>query len=281
MTFDAYQKKYLGKKIDWDGVYGGQCVDNFRQYVQEVLGFPQPKGIVGAKDFWTNYDTDPNLKNFYDKVPNTPTGVPIKGDIPIWNEKVGGGFGHIDIFIEGNMKSFSGFDQNWPTLSVCTVTAHTYTNLLGWLHPKTAQPAPNPDALQVCLDDHRQLVDQIEKDLKPAIGDLKTKNEGLQGRIDSFNDWQKSLADLLGCENQTTVIAGAISELIKTEQDLVIAQKENTKLQDTITDNYVEEVKTTVFPPAEPPKEVKAIPTPIMPRKSFLDILKGLRIWRK
>ena len=68
MTIDQFITKYLGKKVDWDGAYGGQCVDLFRQYLNDVLNFPQPRGVVGAADFWTNYDSDPNLKNNFQKI---------------------------------------------------------------------------------------------------------------------------------------------------------------------------------------------------------------------
>lgn len=136
MTLDAFVKKHLGKKIDWDGAYGGQCVDLFRQYVQDVLELPQPKGVVGAADFWANYGTDKNLKDHYEKIPNTPTGVPKKGDVMLWNKRAGGGYGHVAVFLEGDVNEFTSFDQNWPTLSVCTITQHDYKNVLGWLRPK-------------------------------------------------------------------------------------------------------------------------------------------------
>lgn len=140
MTTDQFVEKYLGKKIDFDNAYAGQCVDLFRQYVQEVLGFPQPKGVSGAKDFWLNFDTDPNLKNNYTKIPNTPDAVPQKGDVMLWNGKAGGGFGHVSIFLTGDVNSFTSFDQNWPTLSVCTKTVHDYKNVSGWLRPLQVTP---------------------------------------------------------------------------------------------------------------------------------------------
>lgn len=136
MTFDEFISKYLGKKVDFDGAYGGQCVDLFRQYNKDVLGISQPRGVVGAADFWTNYDSDQNLKNNFEKIPNTPTGVPQKGDVMFWNKNAGGGFGHVAIYIEGNVNSFVSLDQNWPTLDKVTKTTHDYKNVLGWMRPK-------------------------------------------------------------------------------------------------------------------------------------------------
>ncbi|WP_252722587.1 hypothetical protein [Treponema phagedenis] len=37
MSLDEFVKKYLGKKVDYDGHYGAQCVDLFRQYCKDVL----------------------------------------------------------------------------------------------------------------------------------------------------------------------------------------------------------------------------------------------------
>lgn len=136
MTFDEFIKKYLGKKVDWDGVYGGQCVDLFRQYVNDVLDFPQPNPVSGARLLWEGFDLDPNLYTYYDKIPNSPYGIPKKGDVLVWNAKMGGGYGHVAMFIEGGLMSFKSFDQNFPTLDKCTITEHNYSNLYGWLRPK-------------------------------------------------------------------------------------------------------------------------------------------------
>lgn len=135
MELQEFIKKWIGKKCDFDGAYGGQCVDLFRMYLQEVLKVPQPNGVTGAADFWDKFESDPALYSKFDKIKNTPSGVPQAGDVIIWSKKAGKGYGHIAIFIEGDAKSFKSFDQNWPTLSKCTQTNHTYTNVLGWLRP--------------------------------------------------------------------------------------------------------------------------------------------------
>jgi hypothetical protein len=138
MTFETFITTYLGKKVDWDGAYAGQCVDLFRQYVNDVLGLQQPKGVVGAKDFWTNYETDPILKENFTKILNTPEGIPLKGDVMIWDAWTSNPYGHIAIFIEGDGMEFVSLDQNFPSLSIVTKTVHNYTKpkVIGWLRPK-------------------------------------------------------------------------------------------------------------------------------------------------
>lgn len=123
-------KKYDGQGIDFDGSFGNQCVDLYRQYVKEVVKAPQSPSVVGAKDIWNNY-----LSQYFDRVENTPSAVPRSGDIVIWGDKIGE-FGHVAIFIEGNAVKFKSFDQNFPVGTKCHVQEHTYKGVLGWLAPK-------------------------------------------------------------------------------------------------------------------------------------------------
>jgi len=137
MTIDEFFTKYNGKPLDFDGYYGYQCMDLYRQYVKECLEFPQSPGVAGAADVWDTY-----LSDRYDRIENTPTGVPEKGCIIIWNANAGGGYGHIAIFNNGDANAFVSFDQNWPVSSYCHFQSHNYTNVRGWLKPKTVTITP-------------------------------------------------------------------------------------------------------------------------------------------
>src|SRR3972149_1447582 len=113
MTLQQFIDKYNGKTKGYpnDSSYYGECLSIVKLYIKEVFGInPPPSGSNSAYGYWSNF---PNpLGTVFNKVANTPTGVPKKGDIPIWNTNVGGGAGHIDIFISGDVNSFTGFDQN-------------------------------------------------------------------------------------------------------------------------------------------------------------------------
>lgn len=176
MTLDQFIERYLGKKVDYDNFYGGQCVDLYRQYVKDVLGYPQSPGVGGAAEIWDTADP-----KYYDKIPNTPSGVPNKGDIIIWNRRVGGGFGHVAIFLYGDVNSFTSLDQNWPTLDLVTKTQHTYSSVIGWLRPKETMADP----LQECLRQHTVLVDETIA-LKKQIEALKAEKEAVQVDIDNM-----------------------------------------------------------------------------------------------
>ncbi len=249
MTFPDYVTKYLGKKIDWDNAYGGQCVDNFRQYCHDVLNITQPKAVAGAADFWTNYDSDSNLKNNFDKVPNTPTGVPKNGDVMIWNKNAGGGFGHISIFISGTANSFTSFDQNWPTLSVCTKTDHSYQNVYGWLHPKvlsipTPMPEPTNTDLQKILthykvksaDEFIASNDQQLQYLADARSEIAQLDASSKDISTKFSTYVNNLLELInpldippGPDDQTRVV-GAVVGLVAKESSLQSELKNQQKM---------------------------------------------------
>jgi hypothetical protein len=126
--------KHDGVHVDWDGSFGAQCVDLARYYFAEVCGLKrQPAGVSGAKDFYRNFEKDPVLVGNFDKIPNTPELVPKSGDIVIWDKTPGNPYGHIAVFIRGDVQSFSSFDQNLPTGAPCGLVHHTYQNVLGFL----------------------------------------------------------------------------------------------------------------------------------------------------
>lgn len=150
MYFRDFVNKYNGKKVDFDGYYDAQCVDLFRQFNKEVLGIAQPKGVKGAKNFWTNFDNDPNLYNNFTKIANTPSFVPQEGDVAIWYN---GTYGHIAICTGiGDVNKFESFDQNYPEGSACKKVTHNYSKFYGVLRPKAQEkikaPAPAPAPVQ-------------------------------------------------------------------------------------------------------------------------------------
>jgi hypothetical protein len=49
----------------------------------------------------------------------------------VWNRKKGKGYGHVSVFIHGDVNGFTSFDQNWTTVSKCTESEHDYVNVLG------------------------------------------------------------------------------------------------------------------------------------------------------
>lgn len=184
-TLDQFIIDWLGKKCDYDGFYGGQCVDLYRQYVKEVLGYPQSPGVGGATEIW-----DSASPEYYDFIKNSPTAVPQRGDIPIWNRKAGGGFGHVSIFLHGDVNKFTSLDQNWPTLDEVTETEHDYKNIIGWLRPKTDVNGKVTE-LTSLLDKEKRLHEVTRNELRGLVDNDKIELETEKKRL-------KTIADNMG-----------------------------------------------------------------------------------
>lgn len=135
MKLDTFISTYTGKTVDTDGAYGGQCMDLMHKYIEQVLGLPlSVLAAPAAKDVYLNFGNMNGRDNF-DRIANTPDGVPQKGDIVLWGTGIGP-YGHVAIVISADVNTFTSFDQNWNGVQKCAVIAHNYNAVLGWLRPK-------------------------------------------------------------------------------------------------------------------------------------------------
>lgn len=145
MTLQEFQNKYLGKQVEYHS-YGAlaynQCVDLINAYINQCLdnNTKDYTEIIGtnAKDFGTKFDRDD-----FEWIINTPTNVPQRGDVMVWNGNVGGGAGHVAIFLSGDANSFKSLDQNWSRVERVTLENHNYNNVIGWLRPKGQTTTPS------------------------------------------------------------------------------------------------------------------------------------------
>lgn len=205
MTVKEFIQKWLGKKADWDKHYGGQCVDLFRFYVHEVLRQPQPRPVLGAWQFWANFDRDPNLYKYFVKIPNTPDFVPQEGDVAVWNRRKGRGYGHIAICTgRGNTSWFESFDQNWSRISYCELVKHNYRDFYGVLRPKKFINSKKEGMGNITIDTklYEKLVGKAtQRDdtwrflglpENAGFGDVKRKIEEMKNKI---KDLEKALSE--------------------------------------------------------------------------------------
>ena len=149
MNYDEFEKKYLGRAVDFDGVAGVQCVDLVDQYLLDCFGIT---GVwcSGAKELYNNFSSYPALVQSFDRVPNTDDLIVRKGDIVVWG---GGSWGHVGIGNgEGDKSYFVSLEEN-------TLGRHEPTQLvkhrfdsdisnpcLGVLRPKkAAEPKPTKE----------------------------------------------------------------------------------------------------------------------------------------
>ena len=139
MTLIEFIEKYQGKKVDFDGAYGAQCVDLFRQYAKEVLGIKEHTGPCattgGALDLFMDYNIMPVEKKYF--IRSTQKNWK-SGDVLIWGPTDKNKYGHVAILIAvfDNSK-FLVFEQNGITQAGAEIRVRDRTYLLGYLRKKT------------------------------------------------------------------------------------------------------------------------------------------------
>lgn len=144
MTHNEFIAKYSGKFVDYDNVWGFQCMDLMRQYVRDVYGLSPYKVIPGAptaKECFKNFKDNAYFK----KILNTPTNIPKQGDLIFWGyyPTVTGLAGHVAIYHGGDLYTVISFDQNYPTGSYSKLVKHGsgrwlhgFRGVMGWLRRK-------------------------------------------------------------------------------------------------------------------------------------------------
>lgn len=265
MTYEQFKKKWLGKGINYDGAYGNQCMDVYRMYVKEVLGYPQSPPVRGAKDVWATY-----LPKYYSKVPNTPDGVPPQGAIAIWGH---GTYGHIGVVDSADKQYLTCFEQNWVEMDGSGVTElrrHNYKNVLGWLIPNAIiSPSPQIEepmnneidlgkpwgkmelqALKSVLNDTKRDLDNLKKQAEESTrryeetqkkyeellkihetvkqdfeNELKISETLATQRKEELNNLISSLAGKLKCEKEKLVVENTVDKILA-ENKKKVDQKE-------------------------------------------------------
>lgn len=136
MNLREFIIKYNGKKVDFDGAFGAQCVDLFRQYNKDVWGNPHTGAVEGAKDLVKKYSNLEIEKKLLNLVP-VNTNFVFPGDVAVWGETAGNKYGHVAIVVlvlnEKNLVVFEqdGFKQDGAKLNVRPVE-----NIIGFLRNK-------------------------------------------------------------------------------------------------------------------------------------------------
>lgn len=162
MTLEELVAQNLGKPVEREDASNlDQCMDWAFAYV-DALGIPRSAiRHLRAYQIWTEATAE--TKQYFDLIPNTPTGVPPKGALVIFDTTVGVS-GHVCI-ASGNadgLKTFQSTDQNWNGHLYIEYIWHNYNGVLGWLVPKVQSPSvlmskltqAEEDALRKARDDN-------------------------------------------------------------------------------------------------------------------------------
>lgn len=130
MTLTQFIKTNQGKKVDFDGKYGAQCVDLYRAYCRDVLDIQQTPAVAGAKDIITKpgvleVTRDSTLADY------------SRGDVLVWDATSSNKYGHVAILVAVyNTKYFIVFEQDGFKQDGARLAFRSREGLLGCLWRK-------------------------------------------------------------------------------------------------------------------------------------------------
>ena len=134
LTFNEFITKYEGKALDFDGACGVQCVDLAKAYLFDCFGIKAVKW-GNAHAYFDDFKKHKELTDNFTLIKNTPSFVPKKGDICVFNKSMGG-TGHICIAAGiGTTAIFYSYDINFGSKKMRMVL-HNYKKFAGVLRPK-------------------------------------------------------------------------------------------------------------------------------------------------
>lgn len=137
MTLESFIEKWNGKKCDFDGAYGCQCVDLFRQYTRECLGIVEHTGSCsttgGAKDLFIDYQKMPIEQKYFTRSKQKNW---IAGDVLIWDSTPTNKYGHVAIYLGKINNLLIVFEQDGFKQDGAKINIRSRENLLGYLRRK-------------------------------------------------------------------------------------------------------------------------------------------------
>ena len=101
----AWANAQVGKKLDYDGAYGAQCVDLIKYYYNEFGVASYAKG--NGSDYASN-----NLPTGWSRIAYTSGFVAQPGDIAVWTNSGGSNYGHVAIVISATSSKMNVVEQN-------------------------------------------------------------------------------------------------------------------------------------------------------------------------
>ena len=126
-------RKYLGKKVDFDGAFGAQCVDLYRRYCADVLDVPQSPAVEGAKDIFRK----PGALGV---TAEAEKAAYVPGDVLVWDGTNTNKYGHVAILVAVfDERHFVVLEQDGFSQDGVKLAFRGRDNLLGALWKKTAK----------------------------------------------------------------------------------------------------------------------------------------------
>lgn len=199
--YDKFYADYVGKPNTGNTPENkGECVGLIAIW-NDILNLPHIWGH--AKDLLANAD-----KNFFQLINNSPDNSPLVGDIVVWDETWGNGFGHTGVVKSATLKTLTVFEQNNPVGSPPILVTHkNYNGVKGWLRPiKNQEPMATItqrelDQMRKDRDDNHNRAVAAEETVKNLNETITNKNSEI-ARLTQVNGSQQEQITKLTAENE-------------------------------------------------------------------------------
>ena len=119
-----FVEEFQGKKVDYDGAYGPQCVDLFRMWC-EKNNVPRTPSVGGAKEIWDKPGTLKKRSGVAMLKPN---------DALIYGATKSNPYGHVCLLVEKYNSKLIVFEQDGFKQDGAKLVLRTTDNLLGGLY---------------------------------------------------------------------------------------------------------------------------------------------------
>lgn len=130
MTLEKFVKQYEGKKIDYDGYYGAQCVDLVRLYIHSVWSLPQPQNLISAYEAYTRWL---RCGDGFNEISWKNLTKIARGDIVVFPPTDTNPHGHIAIVLDVADDEVLCFEQNGFTQKGAEQTRRPLKSVFGCL----------------------------------------------------------------------------------------------------------------------------------------------------
>ncbi|MBE6741085.1 MAG: CHAP domain-containing protein [Ruminococcaceae bacterium] len=140
----SWTNSKVGQALDYDGVYGAQCVD-LTKYYYAYLGVPAPSG--NANQYANGGAYCPSGWSYQ--------GSPLPGDIAVWT---GGTYGHVAIVTEIRGSQMVCVEQNYANKQYCTANLH-YIDANTYIRPNFYVPPSTPTGTEMSSGYSRTIPD--------------------------------------------------------------------------------------------------------------------------
>lgn len=133
--FIQFINEKIKTKVDYDGYYGAQCVDLYRQYCKDMYGITtlEMLGDGGARDIYLKYDQFPNEKKYFIQLDAKNHIYAKTGDIAIWDATPTNPFGHVAIVVDDQLSKILVLEQDGFKQDGAKLALRDKENLLGYL----------------------------------------------------------------------------------------------------------------------------------------------------